>query len=67
MVNLKDVQYIKLKIKRRNSPQEASYWQDFQIPYRPNMNIVSVLMEIRKNRWFGSVTVWRRFAAPAPC
>ena len=49
MVNLKDVQYIKLKIKRRNSPQEASYWQDFQIPYRPNMNIVSVLMEIRKN------------------
>ena len=49
MVNLKDVQYIKLKIKRRNSPQEASYWQDFQIPYRPNMNIVSVLMEILKN------------------
>lgn len=49
MVDLKDVKYIKLKIKRRDDPNSPSYWQDFQIPYRPNMNIVSVLMEIRKN------------------
>ena len=46
MVN---AEFIHLRIKRRKSPQETSYWEEFKIPYRPNMNIVSVLMEIRKN------------------
>ena len=40
---------IKLKISRRKNPTDAPYWEEFNIPYRPNMNIVSVLMEIRKH------------------
>lgn len=38
-----------LKIKRRDHPESPSYWDEFKIPYRPNMNVVSSLMEIRKN------------------
>ena len=42
-------EFIHLKIKRRNNPRSASRWEEFKIPYKPNMNVVSVLMEIRKN------------------
>ena len=42
-------QFIHLKIKRRSNPTAAPYWEEFKVPYMPNMNIVSVLMEIRKN------------------
>jgi succinate dehydrogenase / fumarate reductase iron-sulfur subunit len=41
--------YIYLKIKRQLKPDEPSYWEEFKVPYKPNMNVVSVLMEIRKN------------------
>lgn len=44
-----NAQFIHIKVKRRNSPEEAAYWEEFKIPYRPNMNVVSVLMEVRKN------------------
>ncbi len=37
---------IVLKIKRQNDPQSKPYWEEFEIPYRPNMNVISVLMEI---------------------
>ena len=40
---------IYLKIKRKDSPQGESYWEEFEIPYRPHMNVISVLMEIQKN------------------
>jgi succinate dehydrogenase / fumarate reductase iron-sulfur subunit len=40
---------IVLKIKRQNDPQSKSYWEEFEIPYRPNMNVISVLMEIALN------------------
>lgn len=40
---------IYVKVKRKDSPQEDSYWEEFEIPYRPRMNIISVLMEIQKN------------------
>lgn len=40
--------YIHLKIKRQDGPSEPSRWEEFKIPYKPNMNVVSVLMEIRK-------------------
>ncbi len=42
-------EFIHLKIKRQNNPNEAPYWEEFKVPYKPNMNVVSVLMEIRKN------------------
>jgi len=40
---------IYVKVKRKDSPQGASYWEEFEIPYRPRMNVISVLMEIQKN------------------
>ncbi|MBO8169942.1 MAG: succinate dehydrogenase iron-sulfur subunit [Thermoanaerobacteraceae bacterium] len=42
-------EYIHLKIKRQDNPDSAPYWEEFKVPYKPNMNVVSVLMEIRKN------------------
>lgn len=41
--------YIHLKIKRQKGPKEPFYWEEFKIPYKPNMNVVSVLMELRKH------------------
>jgi succinate dehydrogenase / fumarate reductase iron-sulfur subunit len=40
---------IDVKIKRQDNQNSASYWETFSIPYRRNLNIISVLMDIRKN------------------
>jgi len=37
---------IVVKIKRQDRPDSAPYWQTFSIPYRPNMNVTSVLQAI---------------------
>ncbi len=41
--------FIHLKIKRCNSPSEKTYFESFKILYKENLNIISVLTEIRKN------------------
>lgn len=38
-----------IRIKRRANPDAPQYWEEFEIPYRANLNIISCLMEIRKN------------------
>ncbi len=40
---------IVLKIKRQSGPKQKPVWEEFAIPYRPNMNVISVLMEIALN------------------
>ncbi|WP_028403449.1 succinate dehydrogenase iron-sulfur subunit [Ectobacillus panaciterrae] len=40
---------IRLIISRQDSPDSQPYDQEFEIPYRPNMNVISALMEIRRN------------------
>ena len=40
---------IHFKIKRQDGPNTPSYYEEFAVPYRPHMNVVSCLMEIRKN------------------
>src|SRR5215211_6824674 len=40
---------IKFKIQRRENQTAAPYWETFEIPYRRNLNVISGLMEIRKN------------------
>jgi succinate dehydrogenase / fumarate reductase iron-sulfur subunit len=40
---------IVLNIKRQDSPQAASYWQEFEIPFKIDHNVISMLMEIRRN------------------
>ncbi|ANU11342.1 succinate dehydrogenase iron-sulfur subunit [Planococcus antarcticus DSM 14505] len=37
------------EIERRNSTDEDSYWEKFELPYVMNMNVISALMEIRRN------------------
>lgn len=40
---------IKLKIRRQDGPNNLSRWEEFEISYRPNMNVISCLMDIQKN------------------
>jgi succinate dehydrogenase / fumarate reductase iron-sulfur subunit len=40
---------IRLRVKRQDGPQAPSYWQEFEIPYKPQNNVISVLMEIRRH------------------
>ena len=37
---------INFKIKRQDGPSSSPYWQEFQIPYKPNLNIISCLLTI---------------------
>lgn len=39
---------IRLQVKRQDSPGSHPYWEEFEIPYQPRQNIISVLMEIEK-------------------
>jgi succinate dehydrogenase / fumarate reductase iron-sulfur subunit len=38
-----------IRIRRRENPDSNQYWEEFELPYRPNLNIISCLMEIQKN------------------
>ncbi len=40
---------VSLKIRRRENPESDSYWEEFEIPYRPAMNVIICLMEIQRN------------------
>lgn len=40
---------IAVKIKRQDTPEGSPRWEEFEVPYRPNMNVISVLMKIREN------------------
>ncbi|ELK47234.1 succinate dehydrogenase iron-sulfur subunit [Halobacillus sp. ACCC02827] len=40
---------ITLIITRQDHPDEPSYEEKFEVPYRQNMNVISALMEIRRN------------------
>jgi succinate dehydrogenase iron-sulfur subunit len=40
---------IRLRVKRQDTPDSAPYWQEFEIPYRPQHNVISTLMEVRRN------------------
>jgi succinate dehydrogenase / fumarate reductase iron-sulfur subunit len=43
-----DSKTVRLKIKRQDGPGEKSYWQLFEVPWQPQMNVISALMEIQK-------------------
>lgn len=40
---------IKVNIKRRENLESDQYTESFEIPYRRNLNVISVLLDIRKN------------------
>lgn len=37
---------VRVRVLRQDSPGEESYWQRFDVPYEPNMNVISVLQKI---------------------
>jgi succinate dehydrogenase / fumarate reductase iron-sulfur subunit len=40
---------IKLTVKRQDTPTSSPYWEEYEIPYTPRQNVISVMMEIAKN------------------
>jgi len=40
---------ISLRVKRQNGPDATPYWEEFAVPYKPQHNVISVLMEIRRH------------------
>lgn len=40
---------VHLKIKRQPTPESAPYWEEFEVAYRPGMNVIIALMDIQKN------------------
>ncbi len=40
---------IVLRIKRQDAPRSPSYYEEFELLYRPNHNVISMLMEIRRS------------------
>lgn len=40
---------VHLIIRRQAAPDSPSYLEEFLVPYKPNMNVISALMEIQKN------------------
>ena len=43
-----DKDTIKIRIKRQDKPETKSYWQEFEVPYRPLSNVIACLMEIQR-------------------
>lgn len=41
--------FVHLIITRQDSPDSTPYREEFRIPYRPNMNVISCLMEIQRS------------------
>lgn len=40
---------VRFIITRQDAADSSSYQEEFLVPYRPNMNVISALMEIRRN------------------
>ena len=43
-----DARTIRLRVKRQDSPDARPYWQEFEISYKPQHNVISALMEIQR-------------------
>ncbi|QUG42276.1 succinate dehydrogenase iron-sulfur subunit [Psychrobacillus sp. INOP01] len=49
MVTATETKKVKFEILRQDTPESTPYWEKFEVNYRPNMNVISALMEIRQN------------------
>jgi len=49
-----------IRIKRQEGPSTVARWEEFHLPYKPRMNVISALMDIRRN----PVTVEGRRTTP---
>ncbi|MEL6110334.1 MAG: 2Fe-2S iron-sulfur cluster-binding protein, partial [Planctomycetota bacterium] len=39
-------EFIKVRVKRQDAPGKDAYWQLFNVPYEPELNVISVLQRI---------------------
>ncbi len=39
---------VRFKVQRQEDANSAPYWQEFEVPYQPGMNVISLLMEVQK-------------------
>ncbi len=46
---MSETKKVRLEIKRQDDPNGPAYWEKFDVPYSAGMNVISALMEIRKN------------------
>ncbi len=37
------------KIKRQASPNSEAYWEEFELAWRPGLNVISLFMEVAVN------------------
>ncbi|HWC65626.1 MAG TPA: succinate dehydrogenase iron-sulfur subunit [Thermoanaerobaculia bacterium] len=44
-----DRKTVRLRVRRQPSPGAAGYWEEFDVPYLPKMNVLACLMEYAKN------------------
>src|SRR5712691_12303432 len=44
-----DNKSVLFKIKRQANPTAKSYWEEFELPWHPVMNVISSMMEIARN------------------
>jgi succinate dehydrogenase / fumarate reductase, iron-sulfur subunit len=42
-------QTIEIHIKRQPTPEDAAFWEHFTVPYKKNLNVIGLLMEIQRN------------------
>jgi succinate dehydrogenase / fumarate reductase iron-sulfur subunit len=40
---------IRLRVRRQDGPNSGPYWEEYAIPYQAGHNVLSALMEVRKN------------------
>ncbi len=40
---------IRLRVRRQDTPTSNPYWEEYETPYRPRQNVISVLMEMAKD------------------
>jgi succinate dehydrogenase / fumarate reductase iron-sulfur subunit len=38
-----------VKVKRQDNPDSKPYWDEFEVPYRPGLNVISCIMDIAAN------------------
>src|SRR5436190_6813525 len=46
---VQDGKTVIIKIKRQASPKSKPYWEEFSLPWKPGMNVISAMMDIAAN------------------
>ncbi|MGH9443248.1 MAG: succinate dehydrogenase iron-sulfur subunit [Thermoanaerobaculia bacterium] len=44
-----DAKTIRFRVKRQDAPNSAPYWEEFEVPYLPKMNVLACLMAHARN------------------